>query len=73
MNNKSEVIARYLANTMMLNGMFVEAEAEMEAKREYWKIEESKRQAEYRKSKEFRDIRAKKKAQRILRKKSQGR
>lgn len=49
------------------------AEIEAEDRREIARIEREKEKAKYRQSKEFREVRAKKKAQRKLRKKSQGR
>lgn len=49
------------------------AKIEAEDRREIARIEREKEQAKYRQSKEYRDARAKKKAQRKLRKKSQGR
>lgn len=49
------------------------AKIEAEDRREIARIEREKEQARYRQSKEYRDARAKKKAQRKLRKKSQGR
>lgn len=68
-----EVFKKFLAYTATVSGMMAATEARLEDEREYWKLENAKREKEYRQSKEFRDIRAKKKANRKLRKKSQGR
>lgn len=63
-----------LFESMMVGSMACElAAAEAEDRRYLAKIEREKEQARYRQSKEYRDARAKKKAQRKLRKKSQGR
>lgn len=77
MNKKGEQIARHLANNILMNGMLqsmsAEADAEMLARRESYRIENERRAKEYRQSMEYKQKRAKKKANRKLRKKSQGR
>jgi hypothetical protein len=74
MTKKAEQIARHLANTMLLNGMMQSMwEDRLENEREYWKAQNEKREKEYRQSMEYKQKRAKKKANRKLRKKSQGR
>lgn len=71
--NKEEKFARVFSS-MMMGSMACElAAAEAEDRRALAKIEQEKERERYRHSKEYRDIRAKKKAQRKLRKKSQGR
>lgn len=66
-----------LSQLACLNGMMATygemARIDAEDRREIARIEREKEQARYRQSKEYRDARAKKKAQRKLRKKSQGR
>lgn len=68
-----EAFKKFLAYTATVSGLMAATQDRLEDEREYWKLENAKREKEYRKSKEFRDIRAKKKANRKLRKKSQGR
>lgn len=65
-----------LFGAMMVGAMasqLAEAETNMKDQAYINKIEQEKEKARYRQSKEYRDARAKKKAQRKLRKKSQGR
>ncbi len=66
-----------LSQLACLNGMMAiygeMARIDAEDRRYLAKIEQEKEKERYRQSKEYRDARAKKKAQRKLRKKSQGR
>lgn len=66
-----------LSQLACLNGMMATygemARIDAEDRREIARIEREKEQARYRQSKEYRDARAKRKSQKQLRKKSQGR